>query len=562
MVAPLSRALGGWQSGLLLPAACRALSAAEAAALPEWGGDTAVPPGSGFGGSSMTELTEAITDLANPSAFFPTARAMERRIVAHLGPTNSGKTHAALQGLRAARSGLYCGPLRLLAWQVHDQLSSSGLPCNLVTGQERRDLGAPHTACTTEMASTQRVLDVAVLDEVQMVADESRGWAFTRALLGLPARTLHVCGDPAALPLLERILAETGDTLEVRRYERLSPLAPARRPLTDLKEVRSGDCVVAFSRRDVHALRSRIEASGRHRCSVVYGALPPDARQQQASLFNTPRTGYNVLAASDAIGQGLNLAIRRVVFTSLRKFDGREEWLLTTSEVKQVAGRAGRYGGRFPSGVATACSAEGLEYLAHCLAQPSEPLQRAVLFPSLGQLELLSGLHPQDALPSLLRRFAEAAQGSLQDTHYSLADYSPQLALATMLRHLPLSLREAWTFSISPTDPEDVPVASALLHFATLFAHRRRVTPAAILHPPLSEARSEWELQQLEATHRVIDLYIWLAYRFADSFSGLEEAGERRRAVSALIDASIRAMGVQRGLRGKAAVPEADEAEL
>lgn len=157
----------------------------------------------------------------------------------------------------------------------------------------------------------------------------------------------------------------------MRRYERLSPLAPARRPLTDLKEVgallagaaalgpvsrrcvgpypfdgpdtaggtpaarvvgrrghvlgvnaltygvrsdwltdvnthpqvRSGDCVVAFSRRDVHALRSRIEASGRHRCSVVYGALPPDARQQQASLFNTPRTGYNVLAASDAIGQ-------------------------------------------------------------------------------------------------------------------------------------------------------------------------------------------------------------------------------------------------------------------
>ena len=64
----------------------------------------------------------------------------------------------------------------------------------------------------------------------------------------------------------------------------------------------------------------------------------------------------------------------------------------------QVAGRAGRYGGRFPSGVATACSAEGLEYLAHCLAQPSEPLQRAVLFPSLGQLELLSGLHPQVGL--------------------------------------------------------------------------------------------------------------------------------------------------------------------
>lgn len=124
--------------------------------------------------------------------------------------TRSGKTHAALQELRRAASGIYCGPLRLLAWQVHDQLSSSGLPCNLVTGQERRDEGAAHTACTTEMASTRSVVEVAVLDEIQMIADESRGWAFTRALLGVPARTLHVCGDPAALPLLEQIVAETG----------------------------------------------------------------------------------------------------------------------------------------------------------------------------------------------------------------------------------------------------------------------------------------------------------------------------------------------------------------
>lgn len=144
--------------------------------------------------------------------------------------------------------------------QVHDQLCAGGLPTNLVTGQERREVaGARHTACTTEMASTSRAVDVAVsgtagwpglwmlllvlcrrgsgadrcrrvsgddhagglvklptlpsrqvLDEIQMLGDESRGWAFTRALLGLPAHTLHVCGDPAALPLLERIVAETG----------------------------------------------------------------------------------------------------------------------------------------------------------------------------------------------------------------------------------------------------------------------------------------------------------------------------------------------------------------
>lgn len=85
-----------------------------------------------------------------------------------------------------------------------------------------------------------------------------------------------------------------GDRLEVRRYERLSPLQPARRPLADLSQIQRGDCVVSFSRRDVHAVRQEIEGHGRERCCVVYGALPPEARQLQASLFNTPRTGEGV----------------------------------------------------------------------------------------------------------------------------------------------------------------------------------------------------------------------------------------------------------------------------
>ena len=83
----------------------------------------------------------------------------------------------------------------------------------------------------------------------------------------------------------------TGDRLEVRRYERLSPLQAARRPLADLSHVQRGDCVVSFSRREVHAVRQEIQSHGRERCCVIYGALPPDARQLQASLFNTPRTG-------------------------------------------------------------------------------------------------------------------------------------------------------------------------------------------------------------------------------------------------------------------------------
>lgn len=159
-----------------------------------------------------------------------------------------------------------------------------------------------------------------------------------------------------------------------------------------------------------------------------------------------------MLSASDAVGMGLNLAIRRIVFTSLRKFDGTQERPLTTAEIKQVgvkcwaagqpgervssaqpvadrrawlrpqvAGRAGRYGSRYPRGTVTALCSEDLAVLAGALQQPSDELEAAYLFPSLAQLEMLHGQHPGDSLPALLHRFAEAAQGSLERTHYRCA---------------------------------------------------------------------------------------------------------------------------------------------
>lgn len=195
---------------------------------------------------------------------------------------------------------------------------------------------------------------------------------------------------------------------------------------------------------------------------------------------------------------GLNLAIRRVVFSSLSKFDGVEQRQLTAAEIKQVAGRAGRYASPYPAGVVTALDAGDLAAVRRALDDPGEELSAARLLPSLAQLELLHAWHPRDGLPALLRRFAEAAEGSLErhDT-YRLARFDDQLALATMLRHLPLSLREAWAFSTSPADPDDAPVAAALLGFAAAYASRRAVTPAAIMLPPLVQARSELELQQV-----------------------------------------------------------------
>lgn len=119
--------------------------------------------------ASAAELPPGTPDLRSPHSWYPSARAMTRRVVCHLGPTNSGKTHHALARLKAARSGVYCGPLRLLAWEVYERLGESAVACNLVTGQERElRKGARHVSCTVEMADVEAPVDVAVLDEIQV----------------------------------------------------------------------------------------------------------------------------------------------------------------------------------------------------------------------------------------------------------------------------------------------------------------------------------------------------------------------------------------------------------
>lgn len=157
-----------------------------------------------------------------------------------------------------------------------------------------------------------RCFQVAVLDEIQMISDKARGWSWTRALLGLPARSVHLCGDPAATDLIEKLASHCNDTFTVNRYRRLSPLVVEPRALEGISEVQEGDCLVAFGRKTLHKLRRSIlaigkgseqdvsemsesgtesgsesgDCSSKHMVGMVYGALPPEARRTQAALFN------------------------------------------------------------------------------------------------------------------------------------------------------------------------------------------------------------------------------------------------------------------------------------
>ena len=319
---------------------------------------TQPPPADPLRDSQLSLSQTSATDLLQPHLWFPKARRQRRKIICHLGPTNSGKTHRAIEQLKQANNGIYCGPLRLLAWEIFERLNDENIPCSLRTGQEAEEKEhATVVSCTTEMVDVNQNYDVAVIDEIQLIGDQDRGWAWTRALLGLPAQEIHVCGEPAALPIIQRLCEQTQDELIVHEYDRLSPLDISGDAILSLDQVRPGDAVIAFSRRELFSLKRTIEKSTGQNCCIVYGALPPEVRKQQARLFNdTTQSNFSIIVATDAIGMGLNLNIGRVVFSTLRKYDGVSERPLMPNEIKQIGGRAGRFKSIYPEGSVTCLS--------------------------------------------------------------------------------------------------------------------------------------------------------------------------------------------------------------
>lgn len=257
-----------------------------------------------------------LTDLRYPNEWFPTAREMQRSIHLHVGPTNSGKTYQALKRLEKAKTGIYAGPLRLLAHEVYTRMNASGRKCALITGEERRypeikeGEEPPLQSCTVEMVTVSHPVDVAVIDEIQMLGHQQRGWAWTQAFLGVRAKEVHLCGEERVVPIIKELVAFTGDKLEIHRYERLSPLKMMDKSLEgNIHSLRKGDCIISFSVVNIHRVKSMIEQVLRKKVAVIYGSLPPETRAQQARLFNDPNSGYDILVASDAVGMGLNLFV-------------------------------------------------------------------------------------------------------------------------------------------------------------------------------------------------------------------------------------------------------------
>ncbi|KNA19992.1 hypothetical protein SOVF_056490 isoform B [Spinacia oleracea] len=451
-------------------------------------------------------------DLTKPYTWFPFARAMKRKIIYHCGPTNSGKTYNALQRFMEAKKGIYCSPLRLLAMEVFDKVNALGVYCSMLTGQEKKRVPfSNHVACTVEMASTDEMYDVAVIDEIQMMADSCRGFAWTRALLGLKADEIHLCGDPSVLNIVRKICSDTGDELVEQHYGRFKPLVVEAKTLQgDLRNVKSGDCIVAFSRREIFEVKLTIEKQTKHRCCVIYGALPPETRRQQATLFNDQDNEYDVLVASDAVGMGLNLNIRRVVFYTLSKYNGDKVVPVPASQVKQIAGRAGRRGSIYPDGLCTTLNLEDLDYLIECLKQPFEEVQKVGLFPSYEQVEYFAGQLSNTTFAQLLEKFAENCR---LDGSYFLCQHAGIKKVANMLEKVQgLSLEDRYNFCFAPVNIRDPKAMYHLLRFASSYSQELPVNIAMGI--PKDSARNDSELLDLETKHQVCSMYMWLSNHF------------------------------------------------
>ena len=318
---------------------------------------------------------------ARPEMEFAEVRELRRHFILHIGPTNSGKTFQALERLKEAACGVYLGPLRLLALEVYERMNEMGVPCTMRTGQECiEEEGSRVTASTIEMADFDENYDIAVIDEAQLVADTDRGHSWTKAILGLRAGEIHICMSPAAEQAVCHLIGLCGDDYEVRRYERKTELICEDRPFVFPDDVREGDALIAFSKKSVLDVAGRLEEAGVS-SSVIYGSLPPEIRRRQTRLFNRGKT--KVAVATDAIGMGLNLPVRRIVFLQTDKFDGVSRRPLRTSEIKQIAGRAGRFG-IYDKGYVSAMGEEELEYIRQNFKAAEEPLTQVNLgFPQV-----------------------------------------------------------------------------------------------------------------------------------------------------------------------------------
>lgn len=422
----------------------------------------------------------------NPKDEYREARGMRRKFIIHLGDTNTGKTYNAIERLKQCKNGVYLSPLRILALENYERLNNEGIICNLQTGEEEiLHEGATHTSCTIEKLNLKKQYDVAVIDEIQMIDDSQRGAAWSRAVLGIRAKEIHVCGALNAKYIIEKMLTDCNDDYEINEYKRKIPLVVEECEFSH-KDVQSGDAIVLFSKKKVLTLAQEYSERG-ERASIIYGDLPPEVRRKQYEQFTNGET--KVLITTDAIGMGVNLPIRRIIFLSTKKFDGEEIRDLTSQEVKQIAGRAGRIG-IYDIGYVT--SSSNNNFISDKITTMDREITQAVIGPSDAILRIKT-------LP-LIEKLALWSTRKEELNYYRKMDISDYIIILEKLKNYRLREEIQWKLLKVAFDvTNDDLMVQFLFYVDELFVAKNKTISKPVI---LSNA-----LDELEIYYQKVNMY-------------------------------------------------------
>ena len=482
--------------------------------------------------------TKESINLAEYPNSFEVASRMPRKFIALLGPTNSGKTHRAMEALMMAPSGVYLAPLRLLALENFERMQAARphgkeLKVSLVTGEERRLAeGATHVASTVEMLDSRRRVDVAVIDEIQMLSDRDRGAAWTAAVCGAPASVVYLVGAPEARRAVEALAERLEVPLEVHVLKRMAPLAMEPTAVRKLRNLRRGDAVICFSRREVLMWRDMITEMGLA-VATVYGNLSPEVRRAQAERFRDGSA--DIVVGTDALAMGLNMPIARIVMTTAVKYNGYEEEEISAALARQIAGRAGRYGVH-EEGFVAGYDDETHGVMRALLKEKLAPLPASgfAVAPSIENLHRIAAVTNETSLVKLLKRFVHNID--VPDGFFYPRITEEQNERAIWLDTLTLTVAQKFMLSLVPVSTKVPSLQGAWEHWAMSLAKKR----ICKLEPEGGSLRM-LNLQEVEDACRRYSAYAWLAYREPDFFPSVEVAQELSRAASERVDSILQA---------------------
>ena len=301
---------------------------------------------------------------------------------------------------------------------------------------------------------------------------------------------------------------------------------------------------MCFSKNDIYYCSRQLEKRGIE-AAVIYGTLPPGTKVAQANKFNDHDDPCNVMVSTDAIGMGLNLNIKRIIFYSLVKPTINEKGekeidFIPVSMAKQIAGRAGRYGTQYADGEVTTFKASDLSMLQQILGSDIEPVKQAGLHPTADQIELFAYHLPNATLSNLIDIFVTLSQ--LDSDRYFLCKVDDFKFLADMIEHIPLQLRVRYVFCCAPISQNRPFVCAMFLRFARQYSRGEPMTYDWLcrqINWPFQVPTVIKDQIHLESVFDVLDLYLWFSYRFMDMFPDGDQVRQMQKQLDAIIQEGV-----------------------